>query len=93
MPYVLVTHEVEDYESWKVAFDNASRLLAAAGELEFQVLVDTANPDRVVHIARWTSEESARAFFQSPEVEEIRRRAGVKAPEFIYLELKDSGVR
>ena len=41
----------------------------------------------------WTSLENAKAFFQSPESEEIRRKAGVKAPEFIYLEQLESGVR
>jgi heme-degrading monooxygenase HmoA len=93
MPHVLVIHDVDDYSVWKEAFDTASGLLREAGELEFQVLVDTANPDRVVHFARWESVEKARAFFQSREVEEIRRRAGVRSPDFIYLDLKDSGIR
>jgi quinol monooxygenase YgiN len=93
MPHVLVIHEVEDYGVWKAAFDRAAPLLTEAGELEFQVLADTANPNRVVHFAKWASVEKARAFFQSPEVEEIRRRAGVKSPEVIYLDMKDSGIR
>ena len=93
MPHVLVIHEVDDYRAWKAVFDNASQLLTDAGELEFHVLVDTTNPNRIVHYAKWASLEAARAFFQSPQVEEIRRRAGVKAPQFIYLDMMDFGVR
>jgi heme-degrading monooxygenase HmoA len=66
MPFVLVIHEVEDYGAWKSAFDGAARLLTEAGELEFQVLTDTTNPNRIVHFAKWTSVEKARAFFESP---------------------------
>jgi hypothetical protein len=35
---------------------------------------------------------AARAFFESDELVEIRKRAGVKAPEFIYLEELERGV-
>jgi hypothetical protein len=33
-----------------------------------------------------------REFFESPELAEIREKAGVKMPEFIYLEQLESGV-
>ena len=46
-----------------------------------------------VHFSKWKSHESARKFFQSSEQEEIRRKAGVKAPEFIYLDMLESGIR
>lgn len=36
--------------------------------------------------------ENARRFFESPEVVEIRKQAGVKAPEFLYLEEIESGM-
>ena len=93
MPQVLIVHEVEDYATWKAAFDAAAGLLAAAGELEYRLLRYENEPNRIVHLGTWTSLESAKAFFQSPEVEEIRRKAGVKAPEFIYLEQLESGER
>ena len=93
MQYVLIIHEVKDYAVWKQAFDNAAGILRDAGELEYQVLTYALDPNKVVHFSRWTSHEHARNFFQSAEVEEIRRKAGVKAPEFIYLDLLEAGTR
>ncbi|TKB84546.1 MAG: antibiotic biosynthesis monooxygenase, partial [Nitrospira sp.] len=36
--------------------------------------------------------ENARRFFESPELVELRRAAGVKAPDFLYLEEIERGV-
>ena len=40
---------------------------------------------QVVHFSQWTSLDAARAFFESAQLVEIRRIAGVRAPEFRYL--------
>jgi hypothetical protein len=34
---------------------------------------------------------AARAFFESPRLVQIRKEAGVRAPEFIYLDLLEEG--
>lgn len=91
MQYVLILHEVEDYESWKTVFDRAADIRKAAGERSYQVLSHETNPNQVVHFSSWTSIESAKQFFESPELIQIRREAGVKAPEFIYLNQLESG--
>jgi hypothetical protein len=44
-----------------------------------------------VHFSAWTSIAAAKAFFESPRLVEIRRQAGVKAPEFIYLDQLEAG--
>ena len=36
--------------------------------------------------------DKARRFFESPELVEIRRKAGVKAPDLIYLQEIERGV-
>jgi heme-degrading monooxygenase HmoA len=86
MPYVLIIHEVQDCELWKAVFDKAAGIRKAAGEVRYQLLKHECDANNVVHFSRWISLYSARAFFESPELVEIRRSAGVKAPEFIYLE-------
>lgn len=86
MQYVLIVHEVVDYPKWKVAFDQAAEIRKAAGELEYQVLRSRSDANLIVHFSRWSSLDGARAFFESKEVEEIRRKAGVKAPTFMYLD-------
>nr|WP_309738592.1 MULTISPECIES: antibiotic biosynthesis monooxygenase [unclassified Chamaesiphon] len=89
--YVLIIHEVEDYDSWKQIFDRAAQIRKEAGERTYQVLKDARNPCKIVHFSAWTSIEAARRFFESPQLVKIRQEAGVKDPEFIYLEQLESG--
>jgi quinol monooxygenase YgiN len=86
MRSVLIIHEVESYPAWKAIFDEAASLRKNAGEISYRLLRYTNAPDMIVHFSEWTSEVAARHFFESPELEAIRKQAGVKAPEFIYLE-------
>jgi len=39
----------------------------------------------------WTSLDDARMFFESPRLVKIRQEAGVKSPEFLYLEQIEAG--
>jgi heme-degrading monooxygenase HmoA len=54
-------------------------------EISYRLLRFDRDANRVVHFSEWSSLDAARRFFESPERVEIRRRAGVKAPEFLYL--------
>ena len=91
MQYVLIIHEVEDYESWKKVFDRAAGIRKEAGERSYQVLKFEKDSNKIVHFSRWTSIEDARRFFESPQLVKIRKEAGVKAPDFIYLDQLESG--
>ncbi len=90
--HVLILHEVADYPAWKAVFDGAATIRREAGERSYQVLHHTNEPRKIVHFSEWTSVADARAFFESPRLVKIREDAGVKAPEFIYLHLLESGV-
>ena len=92
MQYVLIIHEVENYEAWKKVFDNAASIRKETGERSYQVLKYENEPNKIVHFSAWTSIADARAFFESPRLVKIREEAGVKAPEFIYLDQLESGV-
>ena len=91
MPYVLIMHEVADYPAWKKVFDGAVGLRRDAGERSYQVLKYQHDPNRIVHFSMWTSLDQARRFFESPQLVKIRADAGVKAPEFIYLDQLEAG--
>jgi quinol monooxygenase YgiN len=91
MQYVLIIHEVEDYELWQQVFDGAADLRREAGERTYQVLKYVSNPNKIVHFSAWTSIEDAKQFFESPQLVQIRIEAGVKSPDFIYLEQLVSG--
>lgn len=90
--HVLIIHEVEDYGKWKAVFDDAAMIRRKAGEIAYQLLAYETDANRVVHFSRWTSLDAARAFFESPELVEIRRVAGVHAPEFHYLNEIEAGL-
>ena len=91
MEYVLIIHTVKDYASWKKVFDEAAGIRKEAGEQSYHVLQDERVPNRVVHFSRWVSIAQAKAFFESARLIEIRRQAGVEAPEFIYLHCLEQG--
>lgn len=92
MQHVLIIHEVEDYPAWKAVFDQAAGIRKHAGEISYQLLRYDNDANNIVHFSEWSSLENARCFFESPELVEIRRKAGVKAPEFIYLQEIERGV-
>jgi quinol monooxygenase YgiN len=91
MQYVLIIHEVADYLAWKKVFDSATSIRRDAGERSYQVLNYQHDPKRIVHFSAWTSIADARRFFESPDLVRIRAQAGVKSPEFIYLEQLEAG--
>ncbi|AZI37704.1 hypothetical protein NT2_06_01820 [Caenibius tardaugens NBRC 16725] len=90
--YVLIVHEVEDYAKWKAIFDDAATIRREAGEIEYRLLALDTDANRVVHFSCWSSLSAAHAVFESPELVEIRRAAGVHAPEFLYLKEIEAGV-
>ena len=91
MQYVLIIHEVADYPAWKKVFDAAAGIRKEAGERSYQVLKYETDANRIVHFSAWTSTADAKAFFESARLVKIRQEAGVKAPEFIYLEQLEKG--
>lgn len=90
--YILIIHKVEDYKVWETIFENAAQIRKAAGELSYQVLSFQNDINKVVHFSKWSSHEAAKAFFESPELIQIRKDAGVKAPEFMYLNELKNGI-
>lgn len=92
MPHVLIIHEVEAYPTWKAVFDRAADRRKRAGEISYQLLRYDTDANTIVHFSAWSSLENARRFFESPELVELRKAAGVKAPNFLYLQEIERGV-
>ncbi len=91
MSHVLIIHEVADYPAWKKVFDAAAGIRKEAGERSYQVLKYQSDANKIVHFSVWTSHADARAFFESPKLVQIRKEAGVKSPDFIYLDQLEAG--
>lgn len=92
MQYVLIIHEVVDYPAWKQIFDKAADIRKQAGEISYQVLKYENDANKIVHFSAWTSIAAAKRFFESPQLVKIRAEAGVKSPDFIYLEQIEAGI-
>jgi quinol monooxygenase YgiN len=92
MQHVLIIHEVEAYPVWKAVFDQAADIRKSAGEISYQLLRYDDDANNIVHFSEWSSLDNARRFFESPELVEIREKAGVKAPDFICLQEIERGV-
>ena len=92
MHHVLIIHEVEAYPAWKKIFDQAAAIRKQAGEVSYQLLHYDNDANNIVHFSEWTSLDDARNFFESPMLIEIRKKAGVKAPNFIYLKEIERGM-
>ena len=92
MQHVLIIHEVDAYPAWKAVFDQAADIRKNAGEISYQLLRYDNDANNIVHFSKWSSLDNARRFFESPELAELRRKAGVKAPDFIYLQEIERGV-
>jgi heme-degrading monooxygenase HmoA len=89
--FVLIMHKVESYSKWKDVFDGAAGIRREAGEIEYQLFACDDDARQIVHLSRWESLDAARAFFESPRLVEIRRDAGVVAPDFLYLLQVEAG--
>ena len=92
MQHVLIIHKVEAYAAWKAIFDQAADIRKSAGEVSYQLLRYDNDANHIVHFSAWSSLDNARRFFESPELVEIRKKAGVKTPDFIYLQELAHGV-
>jgi quinol monooxygenase YgiN len=92
MQHVLIIHEVDAYPAWKAVFDQAAGMRKNAGEISYQLLRYDSDANSIVHFSEWASLDQARRFFESPELVDIRARAGVKTPTFIYLHEIERGV-
>lgn len=77
--------------TWKIFFDQAADIRKNAGEISYQLLRYDNDENTIVHFSAWSALECARRFFESPALVEIRKKAGVKAPEFIYLQEIECG--
>ena len=73
MQHVLIIHEVEAYLAWKAVFDQAADMRKRAGEISYQLLRYDNNANNIVHFSEWSSLDNARRFFESQELEEIRK--------------------
>ena len=82
---LLVRHQVEDFGTWRSAYDDVEGLRQAHGCTGAEVLVDPADKKVVFVVHRFPSVEQAQAFADSGELREAMGRAGVTGPPRIEI--------
>ena len=83
--YILIRHEVRDFDTWKAVFDSARDMRHDAGETSAQVFRDADNPDYVTVLNGWDSMGRAEEFLQNPGLADAMERAGVISEPEIYF--------
>ena len=87
MPYLLIDHAVEDYESWKPIFDDHEATREAHGSKGGQLFHREGEPNEVVVLFEWDSLDAAHEFAASDDLREKMAEAGVVGePDLHFLE-------
>jgi len=89
MPYMMVTHKVEDFSKWKAVFDEVKPMRDEAGEKSATIYRDASDPDTVTGVFEWDSLDNARAYAESARLKTAMQEAGVSSPPQISF-LTDS---
>ena len=83
--YLSISHEVADYNAWKVGFDNHISARAAAGLRDIFVKQDIDNTNSITAFFQVTDLEKAQAFIADPNLKEAMSKAGVvSAPQIAF---------
>lgn len=87
MAYMFVRHSVQDYDTWKSAFESFSDLRRRNGEKSYQILREGNGSGNLIALFEWDNLDNARRYAASPELKEGMQRAGVVGkPEILFLE-------
>lgn len=90
LPGIIVFHQVEDYATWRVAYDALEEFRRESGIVGHAVTQGYDDPHRVVVYHQADELDDLRAFVDSPELKEAMRRGGVIGePEIHFIQVVD----
>lgn len=81
----LMYHKVENFATWKKAFDSFSEIRKAAGERSFSVGTIHNEPNTAYVINEWDSMEAPQAFLENPKLADAMKTAGVLEPPHVII--------
>jgi len=82
---VEITHDVEDYDTWKKVFDTGEQRRINAG-LELRgIFLDADNPTMVGVVLATDNVEKLREMMASEEFQKIKKEAGIASKEMILV--------
>ncbi len=83
--FLTISHEIKNYDSWKVVYDNLDAQRKDAGILELFIKKDINNSNSITVFAEVTNLEKAKAFMSSTSLKEAMKDAGVTSPPSIVF--------
>lgn len=87
MAYLLIEHDVADFDKWKPVYDGHEERRRSAGLKEVLLLRDMEDPKRVVLLFEADDLGKAREFLDSEDLQKTMQKAGVVGiPSFFFLE-------
>ena len=92
MPHLGIRHRVQDYDAWKIVFDELAPKRRAGGEISYQIYHVDGDRNHLVLLFEWDSIDNAKAFIASATLREAMGRAGVQGePAIFFLNAGDAG--
>lgn len=87
MAHILVHHKVEDYATFKAAFDGHAAFRSQNGSRGGKVFRSAGNPNELFILLQWDSLENAQKFAQTDNLKQAMQSAGVVGmPEVYFVE-------
>lgn len=83
MYYLMMQHEVADYDKWRATFDSMESLRHAIGAKSNLILRRVDNPKALTLIIGWDDLDKARSWINNPRLQEAMKEAGVSTPPII----------
>ena len=85
MAHMFVQVTVEDYGTFRKAFDGADEMRRSAGSTGNTVYQSVDNPNNLTIRAEFPTADEAKAFASSEGLREAMKRAGVQGPPTIWF--------
>ena len=85
MTRLFARHAVNDYSTWRAAYDDFDSERKEMGVRAHSVFQDADNPNMVTIMHDFDSVESAQSFSGSARLKEVMKEAGVAGPPEIWL--------
>jgi quinol monooxygenase YgiN len=90
LPGIIVMHQVENYDAWRVAYDGFDEFRRESGIVGHAVTQEYGHPNHVIVYHQARNVAALRAFVDSPELQGTMQRAGVVgAPEIHFIRVVD----
>ena len=86
--WLVVTHEVEDFDRWKDVFDQALATRRSVGEMASYILYNPVDQNMITVWFEWDTMERARAWASDPALAYGMTAAGVvSTPVFSFFDI------